>query len=344
MTASPQAVEAFDARTGAPVWRSASFDHSEVTAFALSGQQVVIVTRAGRWFGVDAPTGRMSWRSRSPSGTLIHYSDKLQVLATSTTVPVVSLGTRTIRGIDGRTGRTKWNIGRQQLYGCTLDTSQIAQTSSVETKRYVSDNWLAVPVVCGSRNAVVAVDAASGRATWRHGTMTPGDTPQSSANDRFVGINDNGYGVFEQGTGKDSHKLAVQDPSGRVQVVLNKAQSYDIWGPLSPLATVGSHMIIPFLRNGKHYFATMAVSGSRPSITHLSEDVLTATFDDSWAYGIRQDGSVEVAAVGQAAPVRMGPAPKGKVFWIATGNASLFIATSSATPEENQVTITSIGN
>lgn len=210
VAASPQGVEALNARTGATLWRSASFDRSGVAAFAVSGRHVVIAARDGRWIGVRASTGLVSWRSQAPSGALIPYSDGLRVLAGSATVPVASLDTHTVRGIDGLTGRVKWTIGREQLYGCTPDASRLTQPNSVETKRYVSKNWLAIPVTCGVRNAVVAVDAASGRAAWRHGTLTPDDSPLSSAGDRFVGINDAGCGIFERGIEEDSHELILQ--------------------------------------------------------------------------------------------------------------------------------------
>ncbi|GAA2161708.1 outer membrane protein assembly factor BamB family protein [Actinomadura napierensis] len=344
MAASPQGVEALSARTGATVWRSVSYDHSGVAAFAVSGQQVVIATRGGRWISVHAPTGQVSWRSQAPPGALIPYSDKLQVLAGAATVPVVSLDTHTIRGVDSRTGRIKWNIGRQQLYGCTPDTSRLTQPSSVETQRYVSKNWLAIPVTCGTRSAVVAVDAASGHATWRHGTLTPDDSPLSSAGDRFVGINDDGYGVFEQGVEKNSHKLIVQDPSGQAKTVLNKAQAYDIWGPLSPLAMVGGNMIVPFLRNGEHYFAAMTASGGRTSIVSLSEGVRVATFDGTRAYGIQKDGSIKVATVGRALSVEVNPPLKGNAFWVAAGNESLLAAATDDASGKSRVTITSIGN
>lgn len=111
VTASPQGVEALNARTGETLWRSISFDRSGVGAFAVSGQQVVIATRGGRWISVHAPTGRVSWRSQAPSGVLIRYSDSFQVLAASVTVPVVSLDTHTIRGVDSQTGRTRVRIG-----------------------------------------------------------------------------------------------------------------------------------------------------------------------------------------------------------------------------------------
>lgn len=344
VVASPQGLEALNARTGATVWRSVSFDRSGVAAFAVSGQQVVIVTRGGRWIGVYAPTGQVSWRSQAPSGALIPYSDKLQVLAGAATIPVASVDTATIRGVDSRTGRVKWSIGRQQLYGCTPDASRLTQQSSVETQRYVSQNWLAIPVECGTRNAVVAVDAASGRATWRHGILTPDDTPQSSASDRFVGINDDGYGVFERGVEKNSHKLLVQDPSGRVKTVLDKAQSFDIWGPLSPLTTVAGWMVLPFLRNGEHYFAAMTAGGDRTSIVSLSEGVRVATFDGARAYGIQKNGSIKVATVGRAVSAGVTPPWKGDVFWLAAGNGSLLAATAHDASEKSQITITSIGN
>ncbi|MFB4301404.1 PQQ-binding-like beta-propeller repeat protein [Actinomadura sp. NTSP31] len=344
VTASPQGLEALNARTGATLWRSITFDRSGVAAFAVSGQQVVVATRGGRWLSIKAPTGQVSWGSPSPPGALIPYSDELQALATSATVPVVSSDDRTIRGVDSQTGRIRWGIGRQQLYGCTPDASRLTQPGSVETKRYVSKNWLAIPVTCGTRNAVVSVDAASGRAAWRHGTVTPDDSPLSSAGDRFVGINDDGYGIFEQGTAKDSHRLIAQSPSGQVRTVLDEAEAYDFWGPLSPLATAGGRMIIPFLRHGKHYFAVMGTSGARASIVNLSEKVRKATFDGIRAYGIQQDGSIKVAATDQASPTGVRPPLKAKAFWIAAGNGSLFIATSGDLSERGQVTITSIGN
>jgi PQQ-like domain len=344
VAASPQGVEALNARTGATAWRSVSFDRSGVAAFAVSGQQVVIATRGGRWISVNAPTGRVSWRSQAPSGALIPYSDELQVLAGSATVPVTSPDTRTIRGVDSRTGRIRWDIGQQQLYGCTPDTSRLTQPGSVETKRYVSKNWLAIPVTCGTRNAVVAVDAASGRATWRHGTLTPGDSPLSNVSDRFVGIDDAGYGVFEQGVEKNSHKLIVQDPSGRVRTALDKAQSYDIWGPLSPLTTAGGSMIIPFVRNGEHRFAVMTAGGGRTSIVSLSEGVRAATFDGTRAYGVQKNGSIKVATAGRAPSGEVRPPLKGDAFWLAAGNESLLAATADDAPGKSQVTITSIGN
>lgn len=344
VTASPQGVEALNARTGATVWRSISFDRSGVAAFAVSGQQVVVVTRGGRWISINAPTGRVSWRSQAPSGALIPYSDKLQVLAGSATVPVTSLGTRTIRGVDSKTGRIKWDIGQQQLYGCTPDASRLTQSGSVETKRYISENWLAIPVTCGTRSAVVAVDAASGRASWRHSTLTPDDSPLSKASDRFVGINDDGYGVFEQGVEKDSHKLIVQSPSGRVRTALDKAQSYDIWGPLSPLTTAGGNMIIPFVRNGEHHFAVMTVGGDRTSIVSLSEGVRAATFDGTRAYGVQKNGSIKVGTAGRAASAEVRPPLEGNAFWVAAGNESLLAAASHDVSGKSQVTITSIGN
>jgi hypothetical protein len=344
VTASPQDVEALNARTGATVWRTVSIDRSGVAAFAVSGQQVVIATRNGRWFSVHAPTGRVTWRSPSPSGALIPYSDELQALATSATIPVVSIATNTVRGIDGQTGRTKWNIGRRQLYGCTPNTSRLTQPSIVETKRYVSKNWLAVPVTCGTQEAVIAVNAATGRPTWRHSTLAPDDAPGPSANGRFVGINDDGYGLFEQQDKKGSYNLTIQDPSGQARTMLNNAQSHDIWGPLSPLLTAGSTMMFPFMRQGKHYFATMPTSGANPSTVNLSDRVREATFDGVRAYGVQQDGSIKVVTVGQPKTADIRPPLKGKPFWIAAGNNTLFIATSDHPPTKSQVTITAIGN
>ncbi|WP_246342307.1 PQQ-binding-like beta-propeller repeat protein [Actinomadura verrucosospora] len=328
VAASAQGVEALDARTGATRWRSGSFDRSGVAALAVSGEQVVIATRGGRWIGVQAATGRVSWRSRPPSGGLIPYYDKLQSLAGSAVLPVVSVDNRTIRGVDGRTGRIKWSIGRQQLYGCSPDVDWMTRSGSVETKRYVSGNWLAVPVTCGTRKAVVAVDAASGRAAWRHDTVTPDDSPQSAASDRFVGINDAGYGVFERGVRKGAHSLIVEAPSGRVTVALEKAQSYDTWGPLSPLASANGSMVLPIVRGGKHYFSAMASSGSRGSILGLAEEVSVATFDGARVYEVRKDGSIDVATVGRLAPVAVRPGMKGYAFWVAAGNNTLFVATS----------------
>ncbi|KAB2374361.1 outer membrane protein assembly factor BamB family protein [Actinomadura montaniterrae] len=344
VTASSQDVEALNARTGATVWRSASIDRSGVAAFAVSEQQVVIATRNGRWFSVHAPTGRVTWRSPSPSGAWIPYSDELQALATSAAIPVVSIDTNTISGVDGLTGRTKWNIGRRQLYGCTPDTSRLTQPSSVETKRYVSKNWLSVPVTCGAQDAVVAVNAATGQPTWHHSALAPDEPSGPSANDRFVGINDDGYGLFEQQVTKGSHNLIIQDPSGRVKTVRNKAESHDIWGPLSPLVTVSTTMIFPFTRQGKHYFTITTTSGDNPSIVNLSEELREAAFDGTRAYEVQENGQIKVATVGQAKTTDIKPLLKGKPFWIAAGNNTLFIATTGHPPAKNQVTITAIGN
>lgn len=343
VAASPQGVEALDARTGTTVWRSDSFDRSGVAAFAVSGRQVVIATRGGRWISVQAPTGRVSWRSQAPSGALIPYSDGLQILAASAAVPVASLDTNIIRGIDGQTGRTKWNIGPPQLYGCTPDTSRLTQPGSVETKRYVSKNWLAIPVTCGTQDAVVAVNAATGRAVWRHGTLKSGDAPRPAASDRFIGINDDGYGVFEQGNKKDSHSLVVQEPTGATKAILNRAEAYDVWGPLSPLATVGSNMILPFVRHGKHYFTSMTTGGTRPSVMSLTEGVRVAAFDGVRAYGVQQDGSIRVASAGQKSQAAVRVGLKGKAFWVAVGNNSLFVAGVDGSSGSGRVAIESIG-
>lgn len=343
VTASPEGVEALDARTGTTVWRRDVLDRSGVAAFAVSGQEVVIATRGGRWVGVQAPTGRVLWRSPSPSGALIPSPDGLQVLAASTTVPVASLDTNTIRGIDSRTGRTKWRVDRRQLYGCTPDASRMAQPNSVETKRYVSKNWLAIPVSCGTRDAVVAVNADTGRATWRHDTLKPDDSPRPSESDRFIGINDDGCGVFERGVEKGSHSLIVQGSSGSAKTILGKAGAYDIWGPLSPLVTVEGSMILPFGRRGRHYYAVMAASGAHASAISLSEGVREAAFDGARAYGVQRDGSIKVAAPGQTAQAEVRPALKGRVFWVAAGNGSLFVASSDDSSEGGRVVIESIG-
>ncbi|MBO2460232.1 hypothetical protein [Actinomadura violacea] len=257
---------------------------------------------------------------------------------------MVSVDTRTIRGVDGRTGRIKWSVGRQQLYGCTPDADSMAQSGSVETKRYVSRNWLAVPVTCGTRNAVVAVDAGSGRVAWRHGVMNPDDSPLSAASDRFVGINDVGYGVFERGARKGSHSLIVQAPSGQVKVALSKARSRDIWGPLSPLVSVNGKMVVPIVRDGKHYFAAMTTSGSQGSILGLAEEVSVATFDGVRVYEVREDGSIDVATVGRLAPVAVRPAMKGDVFWVTAGNNNLFVATSEGPSGKGRIVIAAVGN
>ncbi|GAA4239653.1 hypothetical protein GCM10022254_60600 [Actinomadura meridiana] len=161
--------------------------------------------------------------------------------------------------------------------------------------------------------------------------------------DRFVGINDDGYGVFEQGVEENTHKLIIQDPSGRVRTALNKAQSYDIWGPLSPLTTAGDSMVIPFLRSGKHFFAVMTVAGEGASTIRLPDDVRAATFDGTTAFVIQKNGSVGVATGGAASTETL-PHLKGNVFWTAAGNNSLLVATSVDTAEKSQVSITSIGN
>ncbi|GAA0225834.1 hypothetical protein GCM10009527_022800 [Actinomadura nitritigenes] len=67
-------------------------------------------------------------------------------------------------------------------------------------------------------------------------------------------------------------------------------------------------------------------------------------FDGTRAYGVRPDGSIEVATAGQTAPAEVTPAPRGEIYWIAAGNNSLVIAASMASANEKQVTMMSVGN
>lgn len=341
LVGSSHGVEALNARTGATLWRSTSFASAQVTGFAVSGDHVAVSTGDARWFGVHIPTGKLTWRSESPSGRFVHYSDHLQALATSTTIPVVSLDASTIRGFDGRTGRVRWSIGKNRLYGCALNTSQVTVSTNDETRRYVSGKTLVLPAFCGRDDAVIGVDAESGRALWRRKTTRLDDHVPTSWPDRFIGIGENGDMLFEHGRTGDSLKLIVQDSSGRTKAELSGAEAKTVWGPLSPLTTSAGGVAFPFLRDGRSYFATLAPNSERISVANFTKGVRAAAFDGTRVYSVLDGGNVEVAAPEGSSSTQVRPAPRGSVFWAATGNDSLFLAASDS-PYEDRVTITSV--
>jgi hypothetical protein len=56
----------------------------------------------------------------------------------------------------------------------------LTQPNSVKTKRYVSRNWLSIPVTCGTRNAVI-VDGTRVYAIQQDGSIKVATTGQTAS-------------------------------------------------------------------------------------------------------------------------------------------------------------------
>ena len=242
---SAAAITAYDATTGAQLWRTKFSNHDQVAdsspAYANGKVYIVSLNNSLRHHlvALDAQHGHELWSILLPNPTNIIYTE-----------PVVANGMVLLsrHAYDGTTGKLRWAIADHDAHQCGQLQQNFPSTSvtngvaylrcgdgSIEARNVSTGALLSIrpsskdgtlPVVVGgvmyygSSGRMVARDVSTGTLRWAAPTLAPVGPPTVTTSTIYAPVDDRtAIEAFDAATGRSKWRVRVNYAEGNVVAV-----------------------------------------------------------------------------------------------------------------------------